>query len=240
MLRTIFFAIFLVPWALFTSVICLLFGRSFHDRFGNLGMYLFGWGSLKLAGVRLEVDLSALDPAQTYVFMPNHQSNFDIPILSVALKQWTMRMVAKEKLFKIPVWGWAIGKIGHVPIDRSNPRAAMRAIDQAVALGKEGVSVLVFPEGTRNPVPDPEQLQPFQVGGFVLALKTGLPVAPIVVEGSGRIMPKGSRNIAGGLVRIKALAPIPAGTHTIKERERFKDELWPVMNRAYQELHHGR
>jgi len=169
MLRTLLVLLLFLPWHVFTCLVCIVFGRSFGDAFGNFGMRAWSGGLLWLSGVRIQADLSALDPGTTYVFMSNHLSNFDIPVLSVALNRWTARMVAKESLFRIPLFGQAIRRAGHVPIDRSNPRAAMRSIDQAVALAREGVSIVVFPEGTRNPEPEPQALQEFQVGGFVLA-----------------------------------------------------------------------
>ena len=240
MLRNLFFYPVLVIATLVMGTLAALFGRSFGDRGGTFAQR--GWSRLVLwaAGVRLEVDTTTLDPDQTYVFMANHQSNLDIPILTTALNSWTVRMVAKESLFRIPVFGPAIRRTGHVAIDRSNPRSAIRSIERAVAASASGISMVVFPEGTRHPDPEPEALQDFQIGGFVLALKTGLPVAPVIIEGSGHLQPKGAAGVRGGTARVTALAPIAPGHYTLKQRELFKSELQQMMNDAYKEHRHGR
>ena len=237
MLYSILFFVALAPITLFVSVVAIIFGRSFHDRVGDFVQHCWGRGIVRSAGVTLDVDFSALDPDQNYVFLANHISNLDIAVMSAALDPWHGRMVAKESLFSIPLFGWGMRRVGHVAINRENPRQAMRSIDQAVANAKSGLAMVVFPEGTRNPDPDPAGLQEFQIGGMVLAIKTGLPVAPVIIEGSGRIWPKGSRWARPGTVKVRALAPIPAGAYTMKDRERFKNDLYAIMNPAYQELH---
>jgi len=167
--------------------------------------------------------------------MCNHQSLFDIPILFDTLWDYHMRFVAKESLFRIPIYGKALGNAGHISINRENRRAAMKSVDEAVASAKAGISPLIFPEGTRNP--DISKLLDFKVGGMVLALKCGLPVAPLVMEGTGKLLPKNSILFnPDQRIRLRALPPVDPAKYTLKEREQFKDDMYALMNAAYQEL----
>ncbi len=236
MLRIFRFFLLLVPATIYYSVRQLMLDQSKatldeKDYFGKV----YGRGMLRLAGIKVQVDLSALDPKGHYVFMCNHQSLFDIPILFDALWDYHMRFVAKESLFRIPIYGKALGNAGHISLNRENRRAAMKSLDAAVESAKSGISPLIFPEGTRNPSQD--KLLDFKVGGMVLALKCGLPVAPLVMEGTGKLLPKKSLFFNPDQpVRLKALPPVDTSKYTLKDREQFKDDMYAMMNTAYQEL----
>ncbi|MBG0790734.1 MAG: 1-acyl-sn-glycerol-3-phosphate acyltransferase [Desulfovibrionaceae bacterium] len=195
------------------------------------------WGAaaVKLAGIRIEADLGGINPKGHYVFIGNHQSNLDIPVLFEVLKGNRIRFVAKKSLFDIPLYGRALAHAGHICIDRENRRSAMKSLNEAVDRAKEGISPVVFPEGTRNI--HLEELMKFKVGGMIIALKSGLPVVPVVIANTGRVMPKGRLTIDNRpVVRIKALPVIDPAKYTLKEREQFKDDLYEMMNAAYKEL----
>lgn len=199
------------------------------------------WGGFALtcAGARVKADLSALEPGKTYVFMVNHQSQFDILLLFALLHGHRVRFVAKQELFSIPFLGWAMGRTGHIPINRGNSLSAMKSLDRAAEKARSGLSIIVFPEGTRAPE-EPENLQDFKIGGMILALKTGLPVVPLVTVGTARLLPKGSLLFRPGVITVRALPPIEtAGRYTLKQRETFKDDLYRLMNEAYREMRHG-
>lgn len=236
MLRVLRFFLILVPATIYYSIKQLLLDQEHatpDER--DLPGKVYGRFMLRMAGIRVEADLSALDPKGHYVFMCNHQSLFDIPILFDVLWNYHMRFVAKQSLFSIPIYGKALGNAGHISMNRENRRAAMRSLDEAVAAAKGGISPLIFPEGTRNP--DLSRLMDFKVGAVVLALKCGLPVAPLVMEGTGRLLPKGSRFFnPDQLVRLKALPPVDPSAYTIKDREHFKDDMFELMNTAYQNM----
>jgi 1-acyl-sn-glycerol-3-phosphate acyltransferase len=236
MLRVLRFFLILVPATIYYSIKQLLLDqeKATPDE-RDLPGKTYGRFMLRMAGIKVEADLSALDPTGHYVFMCNHQSLFDIPILFDVLWNYHMRFVAKESLFKIPIYGKALGDAGHISINRGNRRAAMKSVDEAVAAAHAGISPLIFPEGTRNP--DLSKLMDFKVGGMVLALKCGLPVAPLVMEGTGKLLPKGKRFFnPDQLIRLKALPPVDPATYTIKDREKFKDDMYVLMNDAYQKL----
>lgn len=235
-MRSILFLAAVVPLTLFFSSVCWLLARV--GRNGQIAHRLEClWAKclLRAAGIRVEADLSALDPRGTYVFMANHQSHMDILILFATLSGYNFRFLAKESLFAIPVFGQALRRMGHVAIDRANRRKAMESIQEAVELVSRGVSLLVFPEGTRSL--DFTRLQEFKTGGMIVALKCQAMVAPIILSGSGNILAKHGRRLTPGVVRLRALPPFDAAAaYTLKQREAFKNDLWDRMEAAYQEM----
>ncbi|BAH77288.1 lysophospholipid acyltransferase family protein [Solidesulfovibrio magneticus] len=235
-MRAVLFKLAVVPLTLFFSSLCWLTARLGRDgRVSHFLECLWAKSLVGAAGIRIEADLSALDPGQAYIFMANHQSHMDIPILFAALSGWNFRFLAKESLFQIPVFGPAMRRMGHVAIDRGNRRKAMESIQEAVDLVSRGIGLLVFPEGTRSM--DYSKLQDFKTGGMIVALKCQAQVAPLVLEGSGGVLPKHGRRLTPGVVRLRALPPFDAAAlYTLKERENFKNDLWDRMDAAYQEM----
>lgn len=169
------------------------------------------WAFLNLfvCGVRVRVRrAAALDPTAPHVFMSNHRSQYDILALVAALPEFQLRWVAKRELTQVPVFGWALRHAGHVIIDRSDHEQAVASLRAARAQMLEGISVMIFPEGTRS---RPGQtLLPFKKGGFMLALETGFPVVPIVVRGSRELLPRGMWYPRGGVIEVIVGAPIAA------------------------------
>ena len=167
------------------------------------------WARLNLLAFGVSVRtrrLAPLDPSQPYVFMSNHRSHLDVLAAMAALEEFQLRWVAKKELTNVPVFGWALRHTGHVIIDRSNHEQAIASLRAARAQMLDGVSVIIFPEGTRAPTDD--ELLPFKKGGFMLALETGFPVVPMAVRGSRRLLPKGSRSVAAGEIDLVIGAPI--------------------------------
>lgn len=239
MIRTTIFYIALFPMTIFfslTAIICYkLTGKN-----GGAVWSARTWSKVMLfcGGIRLKKDYSALPKEDApFILMANHQSLLDIFALYASLPIFRSAFIAKQSLFKIPIFGWSLKGGGLIPIDRSNSRRAMKSIADAVDRTRQGWSIIIFPEGTRDH--DFDKLAPFQIGGMVLTLKSGLPIAPIVMTGSGEILPKGQKGLTRGkrTIRIKALPPvITEGKYTLKERERLKDDLYELMNRAYLEM----
>jgi 1-acyl-sn-glycerol-3-phosphate acyltransferase len=236
MFRRFFFILFLIPVTIYYSIRMLLVDPDNctpeeYDRWG----LKWGAATVWLSGIRIEADMGDIDPKGHYVFIGNHQSNLDIPVLFTLLKGNRIRFVAKKSLFNIPIYGKALAHSGHISIDRDNRRAAMESLNAAVATAQSGISPLVFPEGTRNTRLD--DLMDFKIGGMILALKCGLPVVPFVMTGTGKVMPKGAKIIDNRhVVRFKALPVIDPAKYTIKDREAFKDDLRAMMSAAYREL----
>lgn len=166
---------------------------------------LWSHGLLIFSGVRLDVEFSVpLSPDRCCVYMSNHQSIFDIPALIVSLPGQT-RLLAKQSLFRIPIFGWAMKAGGFISIDRENRSKAKASFDSAVSRLQEGSSTLVFPEGTRSM---DGGLRPFERGGFLLALKSGLPIVPVGLIGSLAIRQRGSYVVRPGRITVRYGRPM--------------------------------
>jgi len=167
------------------------------------------WVRLNLlaCGVRVRGrHLAALDPTSPYIFMSNHRSQFDILALVVALQDFQLRWVAKKELTRVPVFGWALRHTGHIIIDRSDHAQAVASLRAAPGQMLEGVSVMIFPEGTRSSAG--QAMLPLKKGGFMLALETGFPIVPVAVCGSVDVLPRGSWRIAAGDIEVVVGPPI--------------------------------
>ncbi len=171
--------------ALITLPYALLTGNS--DFLYRLGMWTVRTG-VRLSGAQVEiVGRDQLDRAQTYIFMSNHVSNFDPPLLIPLLPKRTSVLVKKE-LFRLPILGFAMRVAHLVPVDRHNRDAAIASVRAAAEVIRSGLDMTVFPEGTRSP---DGRLLPFKKGPFHLATDTGCPIVPVTILGTDVIWPKG-------------------------------------------------
>lgn len=168
-----------------------------------------------------------LDPDGTYLFMSSHRSVFDIFAVFLATDHG-LRLVAKRVLFFIPIFGWALWMCGFIPINRKDRESAIRSLDRAARRIRSGVSVLLFPEGTRSP---DGRLLPFKKGGFMLALQAGVPVVPVVVDGTERIMPKGTLRVGRAPVQVRIGEPIDTEGRGPEERDALMREVRREMVR---------
>ena len=164
--------------------------------------------NLLIYGVRVRTTrLAPLEPSAAYVFMSNHRSQFDILATVRALEDFQLRWVAKVELTRVPIFGWALRRSGHLVIDRSNTAQAIATLRAAERRMREGISVMIFPEGTRS-APG-QTLLPFKKGGFMLALETGIPIVPVAVRHSDQVLPKGAWRVAAGEIEVVVGRPIP-------------------------------
>ncbi|MCF8108901.1 MAG: 1-acyl-sn-glycerol-3-phosphate acyltransferase [Desulfohalobiaceae bacterium] len=233
MFRAVFTTLFFIPFfLLFTLLIIVCIGLlAVLPGTGRLmrDLELF-WarGVVFAAGIQLETQGLELKQDTHYLFIGNHQSWLDIPVFLSALAPFRPRFVAKESLFSIPLFGNTIRRVGHLTINRDNNRKGMRDIQEAAERIKQGDSILIFPEGTRNR--SSRQLQDFHIGAFVLALKSEQPLVPIIVQGTGKVLQRGSLMIRPGKVRVRAAAPIRIrDDYTVKQRTQLKKDIRAVM-----------
>lgn len=192
------------------------------------GNWSFGvmriWSNALLAAslVRVKVHYDpALEPGRSYVFLSNHQSLFDIPVL-IATAPGQVRMVAKRSLFLIPLFGWALKAGGFISVDRGDRSTARQTFASASARLREGTSILMFPEGTRSLE---DTLLPFQRGGFLLALKSGLPIVPVGIRGTRAIQHRGNWAIRPGQVVVSYGAPIDAASYGLRRKQELTGEV---------------
>ncbi|MDA3902992.1 MAG: lysophospholipid acyltransferase family protein [Desulfuromusa sp.] len=205
MLRTFYFYLFFLPWTLIATVLALIVSLFGQDQTHSFVRF---WGRSCLFFAGLKVQIQGIENIPTdspAIYVSNHQSNFDIPIIYAGLPI-QFRWMAKQELFRIPLFGLALKRSGFIPIDRSNRRKTMQSIIAAAQQIKEGTSMIIFPEGTRTP---DGQLQEFKKGALLIAAKAQVPVVPIAIHGSYQIQPKDRWKINGGALTIEFLRPIP-------------------------------
>jgi len=204
--RTVFYLIPAI--AVYTIVLgTLSIASSLFERSGYFAHWCARtWSRLILAttGVRVQVGgLERLEPGRTYVFVANHQSIYDIPILFWSLP-YQLRIIAKASLGNFPFLGWHLRRTGHMLVDRKRPEPS-RIFKWASRLTSNGLSLIVFPEGTRS---RDGGVARFKGGSFHLALQAGLPVVPLSVVGSRHVMLKGRLATYPGEVRLVVHDPI--------------------------------
>jgi 1-acyl-sn-glycerol-3-phosphate acyltransferase len=194
-LVTVFFGV--------TSAVVNLVRRE-SDATMRLGR-LWSRAMLAVTGARVTYfGLENLRASQPCVYISNHQSNVDIWALICVLPVST-RFVAKEELFRIPALGWAMAGAGFVSIDRGNRSKAIRSLELAAQKIRAGRSLVLFPEGTRS---RSGELGPFKKGPFHLAVQAGVPLVPVAIKGSGRIVPPHSIRVRPGPVEVRVLPPV--------------------------------
>ena len=224
MVRASFYLLFVFPWTFLCSIIALL--STFIERSGRTyhKVALF-WSKVCLlaAGVKIEVDGSELIPRdQPVIFMSNHQGNFDILALFQAVPI-RFNWLAKEELFKIPLFGRSMQSAGYIPINRGDGRDSLKSLDRAAELVRGGTSVAIFPEGTRS---NDGNLLPFKRGGFILASKAAVPIIPVSISGSMKINPPHNLFcILPGIIRIKFSPPIQTTLNGAKQQISIMDQV---------------
>jgi 1-acyl-sn-glycerol-3-phosphate acyltransferase len=213
--------------------------RSFFTKTGDpVHLIARFWGRciLWIAGIRVTMSgVDGLDPKGPYIFMANHQSNFDIPVLLSALP-FQFRWLAKAELFKIPIFGRGMRGAGYISIDRSDRKSAFHSLDRAAQSIRNGSSVVIFPEGTRSP---DGQMLSFKKGGFVLAVDAGVPIIPMIIRGTLEIMPKGSFLIRTHRVHIEVLPAIDSSLFTRKTKDQLLEQVRSVMGQVLNRDNNG-
>jgi len=195
-------ALLCFPWVLITGDIRLLY---------RIGMWA-AFSGVRLAGVKVQtIGLERLDPSHTYVFMSNHVSNIDPPLLLPLIPGRTSVM-AKRELFRYPILGRAMRMASLVPVDRGNRDAGIAAVRAAAEVVKQGIHMTIYVEGHRS---FDGKLLPFKKGPFYLAEECAVPVVPITIAGTHYVMPKRRFAIKPGTVTVtfhKAIEPTEFGT----------------------------
>jgi 1-acyl-sn-glycerol-3-phosphate acyltransferase len=211
-LRGIFLLTFWFTAIAILAPFLILFFLIFrHDNVLYSPVRFFVRLGLALVGVRVEVaGLDRLDPKQAYIFTPNHQSLIEVPLFITYLGR-NPAYLAKKEVFKYPMFGYGIGLMGVIPVDRSNSKLAVESARQATRNLQRGRSYVVYPEGTRSP---DGRLLPFKKGAFMMAIDAGVPVVPVTISGATRIMPKAQVKVYPSTVRITIHDPVSTKGHS--------------------------
>jgi 1-acyl-sn-glycerol-3-phosphate acyltransferase len=182
------------------------------------------WGKAALLANRVRVRMEGmehLDGKGPYIFMSNHQGSYDIFSLLSHLP-YQFKWLAKKELFSIPFFGWTMAAAGYISIDREGSRETVKAMNEAAQKIRDGMSVVIFPEGSRSP---DGSIQPFKKGGFTLAIKSGIPIVPIAITGSREIMPKDKLTTVSGEIRMRIGHPIETQNYSLKDRKSLMERV---------------
>jgi 1-acyl-sn-glycerol-3-phosphate acyltransferase len=183
------------PWTLITGDVSLLYRMTMWGA----------WNGVRLAGIKVKTEgLNKLDPARTYIFMSNHVSNVDPPILMPLIPR-RMSVMVKKELFRVPVLARLMRFGSLVPVDRGNRESGIAAVRAAAEVIRQGVNMTIYVEGHRS---FDGRLLPFKKGPFYLAEGCGVPVVPVTIIGSHYVMPKKRFGIKPGTVTVIFHAPI--------------------------------
>ena len=215
MLMMIPVVLFCYPWTFIAGNINVLY---------SVGMWTAITG-VRLAGIRIHpVGLEKLDASRTYIFMSNHVSNLDPPLMLPLIPRRTSVM-AKKELFDIPLLGKTMRMGSLVPVDRKNRDAGISAVRAAADVIRKGINMTIYVEGGRS---FDGKLIPFKKGPFYLAVECGVPVVPVTVVGTQHAMPKGRFSIKPGDVNVIFHDPIEP--KDFGDREELKVKVREVIN----------
>jgi 1-acyl-sn-glycerol-3-phosphate acyltransferase len=207
--------------ALGTIIIIL----SLFDRKGNFVHYIGKFWSLMnlfFSGARVKITgKEKIEKSRTYIVMSNHQSLFDVWAL-IGKIPLQLRWIVKWEILRVPIFGYALERMGHVYVDRKRRGAGSLSLEEAARKIKEGTSVIIFPEGTRS---KDGNLMRFHRGGAIIAIKSGVSILPVTVNGSRFVLPKGTLDLMPGKIEIVVGDGIDPGTFNKDQ----PDELTAVV-----------
>ncbi len=223
----------LILWsALCATIILLLLPFNKGGRMFHFFSRMHARGSLAIGGVELKVEgLDRVDFSRSYIYVSNHASLFDIPAVIAGIPD-QIRIVYKKELEKIPIFGWGL-KFGktYISIDRGRGQDAVQSLEEAVNKIRSGASVILFAEGTRT---TDGKVQPFKRGPFNLAMRAGVPIVPVTLNGSFEVMPRHSWRIRPGVIRLVLAEPVPVPKANGKETEiALRDQVHDIIERNH-------
>jgi len=190
------------------------------------------WGKVALLANRVKVRVEGMEHVKgegPYIFMSNHQGSYDIFAL-LGYLPFQFKWLAKKELFSIPFFGWTMAAAGYISIDREGTRKTVEAMNDAARKIRDGMSVVIFPEGSRSP---DGSIQPFKKGGFTLAIKSKVSIIPIAIAGSRGIMPKGKLTATSGEIRIRMDDPIDTQNYSLKDRKSLMDRVREAISKNF-------
>jgi 1-acyl-sn-glycerol-3-phosphate acyltransferase len=207
------------------SLLSSLFDRSgrVQHRFARL------WSRMILGtiGSRVSVTgLDAIDTSRAHVYVVNHLSALDIPLLFVYLP-FPFRILAKRELFRYPFMGWHLRRSGQIPVDLENPKKSIRSLNRAVDVLKNGMPLVIFPEGGRS---EDGQLQPFMGGAFFAAIKAHVAVVPMAITGTYEILKMNTWHIKPRPVRLLVGPPVSTDGLTVRDTEALTAKVREIIS----------
>jgi 1-acyl-sn-glycerol-3-phosphate acyltransferase len=216
-------AVLVFVWTAFWVCIALLIRLLSRRSRVPLALARRVWAPsvLRAIGSRVQIVESApLDYRRPHLFVANHQSFVDIPVLFAALPT-ELRFLAKRELRRIPIVSWYISAMGMVFIDRQDSEASRESVEDMAEVLKDGSSMVSFPEGTRSRT---GEVQSFKTGSFVAAIKSGVPVVPVAIAGSAQALPPDRFTLRPASIQVKVGSPIPTHGMSLNDRRHLADQ----------------
>lgn len=221
------FLVFTVFMIIFLPGIVVPF--FFGLRFGRIAygfLWIWSWIFSKLTFIHYEFHgRENFKKGQSYIYVSNHTSFLDLPGIRLLIPG-QFRPLAKKELKKIPIFGW-IAQAAAIIVDRSSPQSRKKSIDRLKYALRQGISILIFAEGTQNRTK--EIIQPFHDGAFRIAVDTQQPILPLVVIGAGKLMPPGTIDLKPGKIRIFVGEEIATEGLTTKDVSTLKQKTSDAM-----------
>jgi 1-acyl-sn-glycerol-3-phosphate acyltransferase len=219
---------------LYTLVLgCVSLVVSFFDPTGERQQNIARlWSRMILWTVDAKVQVEGLDKIdikKPQVYVVNHLSAFDIPVLYTHLP-FQFRILAKKELFRYPFMGWHLSRSGQIPVVLENPKASVRSLNLAVAAIRKGNSLVIFPEGGRSPN---GQLQSFMGGAFYAAVKAQVDVVPIVLVGTYEMLKMNSYHIKPGPIQMVVGSPISTAGMSTRDIAKITEQARIVIGDLY-------
>ncbi len=229
-----FGAVFTIGWTAWWISVALVIRWVSRDTAIPLAMARRIWAPLLVwgSGARVEVTgLEQVDLSRPHLFAVNHQSIIDIPVIFCALPV-NLRFIVKEELRRVPFLGWYIAAMGMIFVHRERRRSVTQ-VRQVTELIASGGSVVYFPEGKRS---RGGRILPFKTGAFVPAIEAGVPVVPVALTGTARVLPPGTFRVRPGPVRIAIGQPLETRGRRSEDRREFAGEVRARITALYEEL----
>jgi 1-acyl-sn-glycerol-3-phosphate acyltransferase len=223
MFRTIFVWSCIVVGTLILGSLAII-TYPFDRRGRVIHHYARLWGKTALLANQVKVKVKGVENLKgegPYIFMSNHQGSYDIFAL-LGYLPFQFKWLAKKELFSIPFFGWVMAAAGYISIDREGSRETVESMNKAAERIRDGMSVVIFPEGSRSP---DGTIQPFKKGGFTLAIKSKAPIVPLALTGSREIMPKERLTASSGEIRIRVDRPIETIHYSMKDRKDLMEKV---------------
>jgi 1-acyl-sn-glycerol-3-phosphate acyltransferase len=208
------------------SLLSSIFDRSgdVQHRFARL------WSRMILGTIGAPVTvtgLDAIDTSRAHVYVVNHLSALDIPLLYVHLP-FQFRILAKRELFRYPFMGWHLRRSGQIPVDLENPKKSIRSLNRAVDALKSGMPLVIFPEGGRS---EDGQLQPFMGGAFFAAIKAQIDVVPMAIIGTYETLKMNTWHIKPRPLRLAVGRPVPTDGLTVRDTETLTAQVRQMVGK---------
>jgi len=231
-LQTVIFVLIIFPYTFFLSIASLI--AALVDRSGKSYHFIsriWSEGCLRLLGIRLKIiGAENYSPKGVYVVVSNHAGMADIPAILVAMKL-NLRLIAKEELGKIPVFGWSLRYGDFILIKRGQTKEALRSLLRAEEKLRDGKSIHLFADGTRSV---DGAIKPFKRGAFLLASRTGTPILPVTILNSHLIAEKNSLKIHSGTITLVIDKPIQLAEAEHKNAEKLQQAAFQVISNTHQ------